>query len=78
MGNTAATVLDAITAGSIAAERSLYGPYCPVGTVFDPSYGTCLPGFTGNVTATGSSGVWILVAIGAVLLFMSREALFDS
>jgi hypothetical protein len=74
---TAGAVLNAITEGSIAAQRALmygqggYGNVgCPIGTVFNAAYGTCQPG--GTVTASASSGVWILVAIGVALFFMSR------
>lgn len=72
---TTVRVLDAITAGSMAAERSLVNPYgyagaCPVGTVLNPTMGVCQPG--GTVTASASSGVLILAAIGVALFFMSR------
>lgn len=75
---TAVRVLDAITAGAGAAERTLIYPYsggvgpgvCPVGTVLNQQTWTCQPG--GTVTASASSGVLILAAVGAVLFFMAR------
>jgi hypothetical protein len=75
-GDTAVDVLNAVTAGAGAAERSLIygqaypGAGCPIGTVLNYQSGTCQPG--GTVTASASSGVWILVAIGVALFFMSR------
>jgi len=72
---TAAQILNAISAGASAADRSLmygqagYGA-CPIGMVINPATAMCQPG--GTVTASASSGVLILVAIGVALFFMSR------
>lgn len=72
---TTARVLNAITAGSVAAERSLMWPggygSCPMGTVPNPSSGMCEPG--GTVSASASPGALVvLVGVGALLFFMSR------
>lgn len=72
---TAAQILNAISTGAGAAERTLIypggaGANCPIGTVLNPQTWTCQPG--GVVTASASSGVLILAAVGAVLFFMAR------
>lgn len=77
LGVDASSVLNAITQGSIAAQRSLLygqpgygGGVCPIGTIFNMDTGTCQPG--GTVSASASSGVWILVAIGLGLYLFGR------
>jgi len=72
---TAARVLDVITAGAGAAERSLFYPRgggsCPIGMVFNPEVWACQPG--GTVTASASpGGVLIIIAIGLGLFFFAR------
>lgn len=75
LGDTATTIVDAATAGLIAADRSLNlqsGLYCPPGTIFNPQIGVCQPGVSVTASA-GGNGLVILLAIGAALFFMSRR-----
>jgi hypothetical protein len=74
IGDTATGIVDAATAGLVAADRALNlqsGGYCPAGTVFNPQFGACQQMAT--LTVGGNSGMLILIAIGAVIFFMSRR-----
>ena len=77
LGDTATDVLNAIAAGSIAAERTLVGGQyvstCPVGMVYNPTLALCQPGVSGTVTASGNSGLLILVGIGVLIFMMARR-----
>ncbi len=74
MGDTTTTILDAATAGLVAADRSLNlqtGGYCPAGMIYNPALGVCQPGVCVTASAGGNGMVLLLIA-GAVLFFMSR------
>lgn len=75
LGDETSQILNAITAGSIAANNTLNPPVmmCPAGTIFNPQIGVCQPGVTGTVSASGSSGLLILLALGAAAFFMMRR-----
>lgn len=76
--DTAARILTAITAGSIAAQDVIdpgARPYpygvCPPGLVMNPATMQCLPGVTGTVSASGNGLIWILLAAGAALFLLA-------
>ena len=74
LGDTATEVLNAIAAGSVAADKTLNPPVivCPAGTIFNPQMGACQPGVTGTVSASGN-GMLILLALAAAAFFMMRR-----
>jgi hypothetical protein len=74
--DSAARILNAITAGTVAATQTLTGPssyaVCSPGMIFNPNTLTCQPGVAVNASASGS-GMLLLLIAGAVLFFMSRR-----
>jgi hypothetical protein len=74
--DSTARILNAITAGTVAATQTLTGPssyaVCAPGMVYNPSTLTCQPGVGVQASASGSGLILFLIA-GAVLFFMSRQ-----
>ncbi len=76
---TAPEVLQAITAGSVAATQVLQGGVmgyqCPVGYAYSPTAQSCIPtgAIGGTVSASGNSGLLLLLLAGAALFFMRNR-----
>ena len=76
---TAPEVLNAITAGSVAATEVLQGGVlgyqCPIGYAFSPAAQACLPtgALSGTVSASGNSGLLILLLAGAAFFFLRNR-----
>ena len=76
---TAPEVLQAITAGSVAASQVINGGtigyQCPAGYAYQPATGSCAPmgALSGTVSASGNSGLLILLIAGAALFFMRNR-----
>lgn len=73
--DTTERILAAVATGAGAANQVLNPPAyyaCPAGTILNPQTGTCLPGVTGTVSASGN-GMLILLALGAALFFFGRN-----
>jgi hypothetical protein len=73
--DSAARILNAITAGTVAATQTLTGPSsyaaCGPGMIYNPNTLTCQPGVA--VQASGNGGFLLLLVAGAVLYFMARR-----
>jgi hypothetical protein len=74
--DTTQRILQAIAAGSIAADTALnvtpYAMQCPAGLIVNPSTGLCQPGVTGTVSASGN-GLLVVLALGAALFLFMRN-----